>query len=175
MYETFGNLWDLWAAGGDKTWLVITTNGFVKRDGTAVMGRGIALAAKARWPNLARELGAMLHAKGNCTMMWPDKGIFTFPVKPARITANATLNNVVSHMRRHFRPGQSVPGWAAVADPKIIARSAHELATLANNWGLRRILLPRPGCGAGELSWPAIRPILENVLDERFTAVTYGS
>jgi hypothetical protein len=44
--ELFGNLWEFDGI------IVITTNGFVKRDGTCVMGRGCAKQATIKLPGL---------------------------------------------------------------------------------------------------------------------------
>jgi hypothetical protein len=52
--EVFG---DLWGFGGI---IVITTNGFVKRDRTCVMGRGCAKQAAIRFPGLPNKLGTGL-------------------------------------------------------------------------------------------------------------------
>ena len=45
MKEVFGDLWEF-----DGT-IAITTNGFLKRDGTCVMGRGCARQAAVRFRN----------------------------------------------------------------------------------------------------------------------------
>jgi len=42
--EVDGNLWEI-----EADWRVITTNGFVKKDGRAVMGRGVARQALQRY------------------------------------------------------------------------------------------------------------------------------
>jgi hypothetical protein len=36
------------------------------------------------------------------------------------------------------------------------------------------VVLPRPGCGAGELDWTRfVRPALTALLDDRFVAITF--
>ncbi len=45
MIEEFGDIWEI---PGDAR--VITTNGVVRKDGACVMGRGVALQAKMRYP-----------------------------------------------------------------------------------------------------------------------------
>ncbi len=52
MIEQQINLWD---ADADNVLLCITTNGYVKNNGECVMGRGCALEAKTRWPDLPEE------------------------------------------------------------------------------------------------------------------------
>ena len=77
MKLAFGNLWDMYDKGFA---IAITTNGFVKNNGECVMGRGCALEAKTRFPNIASELGALIKANGNCVQLIQDR-IYSFPVK----------------------------------------------------------------------------------------------
>ena len=64
--------------------IAITTNGFVKRDGSAVMGRGLAKAMADRFPRLPRILGSKLYQYGNgiyTLMEVQGTTIINFPVK----------------------------------------------------------------------------------------------
>ncbi len=61
--------------------------------------------------------------------------------------------------------------WHEAADPELIRSSARQLVALADKFGYERVVLPRPGCGNGRLSWEGIRPILAGILDDRFTVV----
>jgi hypothetical protein len=45
--------------------ICLTTNGSVRQDGAAVMGRGVALMAKRLWYGLDRLLGKRLKKQGN--------------------------------------------------------------------------------------------------------------
>jgi len=100
MKEVFGNLWDF-----DGT-IAITTNSFVKRDGSCVMGRGCAKEAAVRFEWLPRKLGAAISKHGNHVFYFPEYRLITFPVK---------------HV------------WWEPADPKLIERSARELLETINN------------------------------------------
>lgn len=51
--------------------------------------------------------------------------------------------------------------WSGPA-PQIIERSARELAQLV---GTAKTLLPRPGCGKGELDWQTVAPLLASLPD----------
>ena len=62
MREITGNIWDFYAQG---KWIVITTNGNTKSNGEAIMGRGVALEAAQRLPELPQMLGQRLRAGGN--------------------------------------------------------------------------------------------------------------
>ena len=48
---------DLWKYEGKADLIVISTNSYIKKDGELVMGRGLALQAKNRYPELPRLFG----------------------------------------------------------------------------------------------------------------------
>lgn len=127
---------NLWDATAD--WRGITTNGYVKSNGECVMGRGCAAQAKKRYPRLPRELGERIRESGNVIHMFPQYRIFTFPVK---------------HV------------WSEPADPCLIAAMAEYLGQIASATPTARFVLPRPGCGNGQLSWDAVRPLLLDLPD----------
>lgn len=142
MQEIDGNLWDFWEAG---YWIAITTNGTVKNNGCAVMGRGVARDCANKIPEMRRMLGEQLKAHGNHVFMFQEPiRAFTFPVKY---------------------------GWFETASPALIQRSALELVNAVNSYQIPEVFLPRPGCGNGGLNWNQVRPLLEGVLDHRFTVV----
>ena len=152
MKEARGNLWD---SGAEA--IVITTNGAVKNNGEAVMGRGCALEAKNMWPDFARTLGGVIKAQGNhvhtfstANLLGSGRLLITFPVK-------------------HH--------WREKADLELIKRSIEELlliVTIGHGKGCKTIALPRPGCGNGRLDWETeVLPLLEDKLDDRFTVYTF--
>ena len=144
MREVFGNLWEV-----EADLRVITTNGAVRRDGACVMGRGCALEAKNKFPRIDLKLGELLREHGNRVMRlgrYDGVVIASFPVK--------------SH-------------WREEADPALIRRSACQLVAIAEKFGYERVVIPRPGCGNGRLQWADVRPILAEVLDDRFSVVTF--
>ena len=79
--------------------------------------------------------------------------------------------NFVNH--KFFGPGTTIPGWACKAKPDLIVQSCKQLVKLADQYGWKKILLPRPGCGAGELQWKDIKKIIQPLLDDRFVVCTY--
>lgn len=145
---------NLWDCDAPHVLLCITTNGYVKGNGEAVMGRGCALQAKTRYPDLPELLGANIKLTGNITRIFepgvtPDlKGqLCSFPVKE---------------------------NWWEEADLELIEKSAKDLVGLTNYFGFARVYLPRPGCGNGKLDWDTqVRPILEPLLDDRFIIVDF--
>ena len=56
-----GNLWNFHSLGP----VCITTNGIIKKDNTLVMGAGIALQAKQRFPGVSEILAYMVKSHGN--------------------------------------------------------------------------------------------------------------
>lgn len=153
MIEWTGNLWDIKADAK-----CITTNGFVKKNGEAVMGAGIAKQAAKRLPQLPRALGNAISAYGNhvayLALEWvrPENG------KPYEV-------DYISFPVKHH--------WKQPADLELIKRSAVELRALADTWKWDSIILPRPGCGNGKRTWAEVKPMIEVYLDERFMVVSY--
>lgn len=143
MKEVFGDLWEFDGI------IAITTNGFVKRVGTCVMGRGCAKQATIRFPGLPHKLGTRISAEGNHVFYFPEHKLITFPVKHT---------------------------WWEVADLGLIERSARELLKLIEVKKIQEaVYLPRPGCGNGRLRWEGVRKLLSPILkSDQFYIVTYS-
>ena len=133
MREVFGDIWEYPA-----DYICITTNGGVRKDGAAVMGRGVALQAKQRFPGIEFILGRSILEYGNIFRMLTveEKGLFIFPVK------------------YH---------WRERADLTLIEKSTTDLRRAAELRPGRTFVLPRPGCGNGRLLWEQVKPVLERV------------
>lgn len=131
---------DLWTEPAD--FRVITTNGSVRKDGCAVLGRGCAREAATKFPALPRMLGEMLQRSGNRVYFFEREqltapcGLFTFPVK---------------HQ------------WMEPADLTLIAQSVESFAQQL--LGSATYVMPRPGCGNGRLLWKDVRPIVATLPD----------
>lgn len=135
---------DIWRYWDDNYYIVIPTNGFVKNDGYAVMGRGLARQAATRIQNLPGLLGGLLAREGNHVYAFPELRVFTFPVK------------------EHWRDDASL---------ELIERSCVELKAKAEMLRKFPVYLPRVGCGNGRLAWEDVRPALVKHLDARFVSV----
>jgi len=171
MKEIQGNLFD---HIGKADAICITTNGFVKSNGECVMGKGCAQEATKRWPGIALLLGDSIKADGNAVIPLISENetvILSFPVKSIRETFDGT--NAVRHMTSKFKVGDSMPGWACKAKIDIIESSASCLARIATAHKWTNIILPRPGCGAGELNWAEVKEVLNKHLDDRFSSITF--
>lgn len=143
MKEIIGNIWDMKA-----DIICITTNGNVKSNGDAVMGRGIALQCAKRYPHIPSFLGKSIGKNGNCvvpldTAVLPH--IFSFPTK---------LN------------------WWEKSDIELIKKSCHELKSWMDQQGYKKVLLPRPGCANGGLNWADVKKAIAPILDDRVTVVS---
>lgn len=154
--------------------ICITTNGFVKRNGECVMGRGIAKQIKEVIPIIPKVLGNLITQYGNnvhILLTQPNKPtLISFPVKPASVINNGT--NVVNHC--NTRIGEVTAGFLAKADLAIIEESCKQLVAIVNKTEWKTILLPLVGCGAGELKYHQVKPILEKYLDDRFYICSFS-
>jgi len=156
--------------------MCISTNGFTKKNGENVMGKGCAKTLADYFPHVPKLLGDMIKENGNIVQALiehEETVIVAFPVKPEMNPFMTSKAEVVKHMRDKFKMGDQVPGWACVALINIIERSARQLVEMADNNGWEKILLPFVGCGAGELRWKDVKPVLDKILDDRFYAVTF--
>lgn len=138
MKEIQGELWDYY--GKPDHVVCITTNGTVKANGEAVMGRGCAAEAKERFKGIARELGGLIQSYGNNVMELRKREgpLLSFPVKH---------------------------NWWEEADLKLIERSAGKLWVHADDSPEVNFILPRPGCGNGGLKWEDVKPVIEFLPD----------
>lgn len=121
-----------------------------------------------------REHGNVVHSLATVRLTEDVQcQIVSFPVKPINESCKADKRNVVRHMRARIKPSHLVPGWACVARIDIIRKSCKQLRAMADAYEWQTVVLPRPGCGAGELEWKDVEPVLREELDDRFYVITY--
>ena len=150
MKEEFGDIWQLRSKLKADA-VVITTNGFVKKNGEAVMGRGIALEAAKKYKDFPARLGNVITQFGN--IVWPHE----FDMWNGEADYQDLLITMpVKH------------NWWEKADIALIKESTQNLTWMADDLGIKTILVPRPGCGNGGLKWVDVKPIIEPYLDDRF-------
>ena len=145
--------------------ICITTNGFVTTKGKCVMGRGIAKQISDLYPEIPQLLGKLIKENGNIVQVITNiKGtdIISFPVKPIISSDHSKL---VNHMIGKIT-SNNIPGWAVKADIDIIESSSKQLDSLINIKKYKYVCLPKPGCGAGELSWDEVRSKIKDILSE---------
>lgn len=151
MKEIHGNMFGY--LGRMKFRLFITTNGFIKNDGTAVMGRGNAAQAVRIFHeeydlNLPEMLAKSLKLRGNVISALTDQ-LYTFPVKE---------------------------NWYDRASMRLIKKSVESLKKMLDeDTDKERIyILPRPGCGNGQLKWKKVKPLLEDLPDRVWVICDWG-
>jgi len=158
MKEITGNLFDQkWANA-----ICITTNGFIKKDGRLVMGRGCALELRDKFPGIDLKLGTMISIHGNHVFH-----IHTVTTNLIDESAGYDTQDILSFPVKKY--------WWEPAVLELIQQSAKELADFANKKGYNSIVIPRPGCGNGKRDWETeVKPLLSNILDDRFYVITNG-
>ncbi len=132
MIEEYGDLWaDFWEKGDH---VAITTNGTIDRSGCVVTGAGCAQEATERFPAFPAKLGKLVRNGGNLPFYFEEWRLVTFPVK---------------HQ------------WWYLAEIDLIKLSMILLHEIVMQHDIKRIAIPRPGCGNGGLNWERIvRPAL---------------
>jgi len=148
------NIWDKHKEGN---LVCITTNGFVTQNGLAVCGRGVAAQAAKKYPSFKRALADAVMKNGNVVQRVIGT-LVSFPVKPVAGICRPDKTNVVKHMRNKFGPYSYVPGWAMMADIHLIEWGLVQLNYMHIAGMFDKIYLPKPGCGAGGLSWYDVEP-----------------
>lgn len=107
-----------------------------------VMGKGLAAAFKARFPDMAKAYRKLCAAKQfQIGQLWlwkaPDQWVLNFPTK------------------KHWR-NPSKLSYVEVGLKKFVAQYEER--------GIHEIAFPRLGCGNGELDWQDVRPLMESYL-----------
>lgn len=141
---------DLLNPPSDVDAVCIPTNLQVRKDGTAVMGAGLALAASKKWTDLDKYLGVLLQRGYEKTII---------------VQCVHSLNIVAVPTKDHWRQSSSLI---------LISQSLGELVGLANQWSWKQVWVPSLGTGLGKLSTSLVWPIMHEKLDDRFTMVLKG-
>jgi macro domain-containing protein len=149
MLEVKGNLWTFTPNGNEVDARVVTTNGSLSVRGLAVMGKGTALQAKSKFPDLPLLLGQKLKQHGN--------HVFRFKIGTNHLVTFPTKRN----------------WYDKKSDEELIAQSFQELKLMAKAMEWKVIVMPKPGVGAGGLDWEELKHYLnlERSLDKRFFVI----
>lgn len=155
MKEIKGNIFDQ----TDADAICVTTCGVVKSNGELVMGAGIAKQFANRYPLLAKHLGGLVSTYGNQVYGY----------------SKSYGSNVYVTKKEHRPVVFSFPtkhDWKDPSSLKLIEESAEQLVEKANFCDFTKIVLPRPGCGLGQLNWEDVKAVIEPILDDRFYIIT---
>ena len=153
MLELRGN-YNIFALPQQGEAVCITTNGIVKQNGCAVMGKGIALQADNLF-HVSGKLGQYLQTYGN---------------RPFNLGV-ATLNGISFYLfsfpTKHH--------WKEDSDITLICDSAQKIVEMCDKFNVQKCYLPSVGCGCGNLNWDnTVKPWLSQILDNRFIVVLGG-
>ncbi len=137
----YGDLWEHHKPPNQV--VVVTTNQVCTEKGLAVMGAGVALAAKSRFPHLPQHYGERIQA-GDYYRYYPQEGLLLLPTK------------------YHWRDPSPL---------NLILEGAKRLQQwIEKHPDIDQVTLPPLGCGNGGRNWrEEVRPQLEQRLrDPRF-------
>lgn len=146
---------NMWSVIDQAQLFLITTNSYVNQSGELVMGRGIALETKTRYPYLPKVAGDWVVNNG-------------FQNKFYGVITDIFNNNIgLFQVKLHFRSS---------ADVSVIRSSSEMLAFIINDRGLTDVHMNYPGIGAGRLERTRVLPILEEYFSHLpITIWEYGS
>lgn len=148
--KTTENIFDLPDKSGNMA-VCVTTNGIIKTNGDAVMGKGIAKEANQRF-HLAGALAKHLREDGNTP--------FNFGVYQS------------GNSKFHVISFPTKWDWKNDSDLDLIQASALLLLKICNETNITTCYLPPVGCGLGSLDYSKqVKPLLEFILDDRFVVV----
>jgi len=132
--------------------ICVTTNGVVKKNGKAVMGAGNALQARKIFKGLDLDLGRLIKKNGNIVQIIRFEMIHGKKIP------------IISFPVKH--------NWWEKADLELIRKSLDQLSAEIkfNQW--KKVILPRPGCMNGKLSWlTEVKPLLELFMDDQIYVI----
>ena len=145
MLVATGDIWEFYNKG---YYVVIPTNLGWKRNGANVMGRGLALQAAKLFPDLPQSYGQACQDGLAKPYYVYEPRLILLPSKPLD-EQNPQLS------------------WTAKASLKLIRSGV----SLLGSGLFQKVAIPIVGCGNGELAPRDIVPVLNGLLDDRFTLV----
>lgn len=152
---------DIWTQECDA--ICITTNMVLRKNGQLVMGAGLALQAKNRFPKLPWDFGAYY---GLYDQFKHNSHESQFAYCHAVEIGKGHPDIVAFPTKYH---------WRDPSDLTLIRKSAADLVALTKEMGYGKVVLPRPGTGLGRLDWNRVREIIEPYLkDNIFHIITPG-
>lgn len=148
--------------------ICITTNGNYSRNGVAIMGGGCAGEAARRWPEMPIRLGKMLRSF-----------MSNIPFVIGAVDEDAEALELTKELvdSRQFKclvfSFPTINNLIDGSNLELIKQSATIMMDYANQYGLKKIILGRPGVGIGGLKWNDVKPEIESILDDRFVIVSF--
>jgi hypothetical protein len=151
MREEVGDLW--FRQPADARVITVNNECYTSgpRAGAAIMGTGTAEDARDFFLGIDVTLGNMIAEYGPRCFRMPSQ--YTDP-NGARIVTMPVKNE-----------------WRKQASLELIAESARQLLEMADKFHWQNVVMPRPGCGSGKLMWQDVKPVLDEILDDRFVVM----
>lgn len=147
--------------------ICITTNGNYTKGGLAIMGGGCAGEASRRWPEVAVRLGKLLKQFSNIPFII---GAADNDGNHLDITSEKIKNKEYKCLIFSF---PTINNLMDGGNMQLIKQSATIMVDYANQYKLNKIMVPRPGCNIAGFIWADVKPEIENILDDRFTIVSF--
>jgi hypothetical protein len=187
MIELKGKIFEMAFQDTLPNLLLITTNGcWNEKTKTAIMGAGIAKAAKEMFPDSPKNLGTILSIQFNRFKEYENEPwnipykianknnthVFSFPTKPTRVLVTET--SILPKFFSRSQLGKNIEGWKARSPLWLVERSAKFIAELVGESPsfIEQIFLPHVGCDNGGLDWETqVKPVLDKYMDDRYTVV----
>lgn len=130
-------------------YVVVTTNCVLDKNKHLVMGKGIALEAKQRFPDLPKFLGDWLIA--NYGICQSDGCVFDY-------TSVECPHNIIAL--------QTKRAWQDPSSLYLIELAINSISELALQYPFRIYHLPKVGCGKGGLDWVSqVKPLCQKLPD----------
>ena len=148
--------------------ICVTTNGHYTKSGIAAMGGGCAGEAARRWPEVAIRLGKLLRTFSS-----------NIPFVIGAVDENGEHLELTTDLVKERQYKGLVFSYPTInnlvrgAEINLIKQSAQIMMDYANQYDLKKIILPRPGVGIGGLSWKDVKSEIENILDDRFVIISF--
>lgn len=137
----------------------VTINTVIKSNGDLVMGAGTAAVIAAKFPQVPAEFGRIIKSQRKAAGL--TSSMYTFPA----ICTFYTPTIIGIPTKVHYSNKSTL---------ELVERSLKQLRIIVNAFGYERVLLPRPGCSLGGLSWSKeVRPLCEELLDKRYWIIGY--
>lgn len=146
MIERQGNIWDTF--GIKNAVVLVTTNNVINTKNELVMGAGIALEAKQRFPDFPKEIVGYYWVNPR---LWNNGDYHLY--------INYTQQIGCIQTKRHWRDSSPID---------LVQKSVEELNREARLPTNEHIIynLPKPGCGLGGLDWETqVKPLCEMLPD----------
>jgi hypothetical protein len=148
--------------------ICITTNGMYTLDGRAAMGGGCAGVCAKRWPKTSQRLATCLKNFGT-----------NVPFIIGALDRNGNYIDPTLKMIKEMKFKCLIISFPTIndlmdgANLELIKQSAVALKDMVQKYGLRHVVIGRPGVGIGGLRWSDVKAIIEPIFDDRFTVVSF--